>query len=48
MIQNTASSANNSILNKLKENKNRWSVLNDEEESDMDSEGNIKIKDFEE
>ena len=42
--------SNKSIVAKLQEpSKSRWKVLNPEsdEESDLDSEGNLKIKDLE-
>lgn len=43
-------SSNKRIIDKLHSKEKKWKVLNPDEdnESDLDSEGNIKIKDFDE
>lgn len=45
--KNNTVNSNKSIVEKLQSKQSRWRVLDKEEESDVDSEGNIKIKDLE-
>ena len=51
MIQNTgnyANTSNKNIIEKLQNKQNKWKILNADEdnESEVDSEGNIKIKEY--
>ena len=48
MGKDQVNSSNKKIIEKLQNKKSSWSVLNGEEESEYDSDGNIKIKDFDE